>query len=678
MLPVPLQLFGCRDTGTQTPLDPPPPPFDPYTYTQELGAWYESNAMPLVSSAENERFTDRIERFREEAAHVAVQVGGVITRTIPLTGVSVDFDDYQLTHTDSSAQPVFVLASGYLHYLQAGKSYSEVLGGATPNTGEEILVLKPLSAVRTSWAAYQPGNGAQLEECAYSNVTIDFALLESYIGQTGTLGYHRKVYQDKTQTTWGGTDEEWPAAYLALFKEHPDVPILIQGGKKLGTTVPNPQGGQWLSLSFRTGDIWRGNQDLVTSFFKYHQRNYGLCGHPVIAKLANASVDAGTVDVILSLTDVVAGHLPHRPKHKLGTDFVKLMAAGQADYHPLALDPDGSPVPRLVVRKPPAGPVPEYLQLNLPSDFIYTRLKVSNPLGSPDPPGPAIGIVGHDPAEVTVTLKTAATDPEPVFEFQAATGLPVGAFERTVQITVDGEVAQELTLSFLDFIPFPVKFYKLADSNPTHVTEMTPAKLDEVLRYANEIFGQQTNTYLYPVEDNGVTLHDYQHPTDLGDPVPDGDALHAVFSAAPNQTENLRVFFVWDYGIGDARGVTISKTTPPWALILVDTLVMPAVRSLGGTPRPAQSIARTVVHEIGHWFAGTFLDLKADLPTCTGGLQHFDHETVSLRHVGCASGDWEFYANLMSTGDTSLLITDEQALVIYTHAPSVLTPQGGL
>lgn len=676
MYPIALELFGCRGGLVEQPAFPPP--FDPHTYAEDVSAWYDSNVLPIVPTAAQESFPDRIARFKTEAEKVDFLATGNIARTIPITNTTIEFAEYELTHSDAAPQNVYALTSGYLHFLHDGKAYDELLGGAAPNAGEEILVLKPLSAIRSAWKVYQPGNGTPLEECVYSSMTIDFAALQSCIAKSTTLAYHKKIYEEKTQTTWGGSEADWPAAYLQLFRDHPDVPIVVQGGQLLGSMTPATSSGQRLTMSFRMGEAWNGHADQVSAFFKGHQRHKGLGGHPLIAKLLNVSLATATVDLILPSADVSAGNALTRPKHKLGTDFVQLMAAGQADYHPLALDPDCSPVPRLVVRKPPAGPVPEYLQWNLPGDFIYTRLKVSNPLGSLDPPGPAIGIVGHDPAEVTVTLKTAATDPEPVFEFQAATGLPVGAFERTVQITVDGDVAQELTLSFLDFIPFPVKFYKLADSNPTHVTEMTPAKLDEVLKYANEIFGQQTNTYLYPVEDNGVTLHDYQHPTDLGDPVPDGDALHAVFSAAPNQTENLRVFFVWDYGTGDARGATIPKATPPWALILVDTLVMPAVRSLGGTPRPAQSIARTVVHEIGHWFAETFLHLKADLPPCTGGHQHFDHETTSLRHVGCAPGDWEFYANLMSTGDTSLLITDEQALVIYTHAPSVLTPQGGL
>ncbi len=108
-----------------------------------------------------------------------------------------------------------------------------------------------------------------------------------------------------------------------------------------------------------------------------------------------------------------------------------------------------------------------------------------------------------------------------------------------------------------------------------------------------------------------------------------------------------------------------------WGIILVDTLAVPAVRSLPSTPLTVAGMAKTVVHELGHWFATTFLRVKQQSEACTNGHQHFSH--ASGLEEGCTEGHWNFYGNFMAPGDLNLFITNEQREVFRAFANQVTT-----
>ncbi len=683
MLPIALELLGCSRDGTQTPVDAPPP-FDPYTYTGSLGEWHDAQALPLISTFDFERHEDRMARYAQEEAKLTFQAGSPTTRVIPATNTNLTATEYTLTYQGAGTMPVYALASGYLHYLHDGKSTPNVLGGATPNAGEAILVLRPLSRVAADWRFYLPGNAPALAECAYLNLTIDFAALQDQIAKSSTLAYHKKIFKQKTGAAWSGADADWPAAYLDLFQEHPDVPIVVQGGKTIGATTSVETDVQRLSLFLRMGELWAGHIQAVTNFFTAFQRHYGLAGHPLIAKLRQCSVDACAVDFIQPTFPTSSGRLLIRTKSRLRSDFVTATAVANPDVHPLALDPDFDPMPRLIVRKPPAGEMPPFLAATLPADFGATRFKLSNPQGQ------TITIDGFDPAQVTVTAPAAADAAEPIFEFRAAPGLPEGETLLTAQVRANGVKIFDLQLALLDFRSFPIRFYRLSDRQPPatdiiHQADIDEAKLGEVLRYANEILGQQANTYIVPVEVDGAALQDSAYVGDLGNPIQSGDAtrpgtndLHALFAAPPTQTENIKVVFVWDAeGSGKgAAGLTTYPSNSPWALILVDTVYYPNGRSAAPVAYPAATLAKIMLHELGHWFARTFVEVKQGLPKCSNEAVHFGHEAVHASDTGCAGGDWAFFENLMesttSAEPTGLFISAEQARFFNEKAALVL------
>jgi len=674
MLPLILQPFGCRETGTEKPPDEPPEPFDPHTFTKELGSWDNSSAMPLVPISNNERFNEGIQRFQNEEDKVSFRSGSPTTRMIGGSTESLDLAEYLLTHSGMEQQDVYAMASGYLHYLHDGKSYDKIFGGAVPNPGEEIFVFKPLATMNMYWAAVQPGKGAFLQESAYLNIEIDFDDLLDHIKRATTLSYHKQIYKQKKGVEWSGAADAWPAAYLELFKEFPDVPILVQGGTKIGSTTANTPSGQRLSMFFKFDEEWTGHATVVQTFFKHHQRNYGIAGHPLIANLTNLSVSASTVDLLAPLYDIADGYPILRGKSKLGSDFYSIYNAGSlanAEYHPLALDPDQSPQARLIVPKPPVGDLPPYLAEALQQHEWETKLKISNPMAQ------TITIDGFDPAEVSFSLLTADNAAETTFKVCSQT-LPQGIIERVVQVKANGTVVHELKLAFLDFYSFPVKFYKLDDTNPNNPqTSMDETKLREIIACANEILGRQSNVYLYPVKEGEVILHDFTFDGDLKDPIYGGDEsrngvrdVYNAFTALSPQLENIKVVFVWDEEIEPSLGVTYAPVITAWEFILIDTLVFPAVRSLLSTPRLVPQLARTLVHELGHWFSNTFLLIKQGLPPCSDRHKHFDHAVSAPFEdkTGCPGGDWEFSSNLMTAGETNMLITADQASVFYENA----------
>src|SRR4051812_12639962 len=117
MIPIMLTLFGCRNSGTEKPVDEQPPEFSPHTFTGEPGTWVDFNAMPLVSVFQRERFSERITRFRKEETEVSFQPGNAYTRNLANSSETLTFTEYSVTHSNSQKLDVYALTSGYLHLI---------------------------------------------------------------------------------------------------------------------------------------------------------------------------------------------------------------------------------------------------------------------------------------------------------------------------------------------------------------------------------------------------------------------------------------------------------------------------------------------------------------------------------------------------------------------------------
>ncbi|MCF6154505.1 MAG: hypothetical protein E3K36_04470 [Candidatus Brocadia sp.] len=566
------------------------------------------------------------------------------------------FIEYWLTYAGSGSQPVYALTTGHLFYFHNEKSFGDLLGGAKPNPGEEILILKPLNAVKISWRASHPGSKPLLEECVYLSVQmLDDNALEELIKKTATEDFFKTQYKTKTGTEWQGTGD-WVSEYLQKFKEYSDWPIIVKGGAQIASTRDSPDTTQEqrVSMFFKVGGQWDAHDDAVRTFFKYHQRRSRLSGHPLIARLLGRSVKSGTVDVIPSSVDP-DGSIEYI-KDKLIEDFMYFASnptETETIYHPLALDPDEDPH-RLIVPKAPTSAIPPYLVPSLGPDHWVTKLKVSNPLGL------TIQIV-HESAAVNVFLVPSSTT-EQVVQFSATPNSPG---ETIVNIIAGetGETICDLNLTFLDFHAVPVKFYKLIDTSySNYQTDMDEPKLREVVAYANEILGRQTNVYIYPVEESGVILHDHHVGGLLGDPITSLEAVIIDFFLL-NQFKNINVVFVWNLetaGTAETLGVCYAWEEADIAAIMIDTKHPNYVTNV-----PA--LAKTLVHELGHWFSDVFIffpNRKAGLPLCSGSHIHFKH--------GCPGGDWGFYSNMMYVGRNGLFITLNQTEVFNGHADDVL------
>lgn len=650
-----LQLFGCGSGGIQTLPDP-----GANKMTAE-NSWLV-DAMPLVSMLERGSYTgiafqaDAIAHFEAEASQVDAAIRGIQLRNRPDPPGTIAFTEYLLTHTSTSPQPVYALTSGYLHYLHQGQSDPNLLGGAETQADEEIVILKPLPSILEEWKMSHPGSTALLEECASLNVElVSDASLRQLIKTSKTEDYFRQVYKLKKGSDFQGTTG-WDEEYLNLFKEFPDVSILVRGGVQIASTKANSSTdpSQRITMLFSVDGTWTGHDDKVKAFFQYHQRRDRLGGHPLIAKLIGHSVQSGTVDVIAPFAENGA-----RTKYRLLQDFKSLSTSSDPEYHPLALDPDQDPH-RLIVPKPPGNGILPIPNLPLRPDHWLTRLKISNPLGLQI-------TIGFQPAEVNVTPASFSA-PEQVVEISATAGSPP---ETDIEITTpDGTVAQKLRLVFLGFQTAAVKFYKLRDTNANHTTSMTESKLRDVLAYANEILGRQTSVYISPIEENSSILHDLLYAGDLGDPITTGgpgisgaeDLYDQV--AGTSQTENLKVVFVWDEEISSSSiGINYRPGGwgyPNYVLIMIDT------QASTGYNADVKDVAQTLVHEVGHWFAQVFITWGQGTPECGGLDKHFSHGK-------CLGGNWSLLGNLMtSKGSENVLITIEQATVYNDYAAQIL------
>lgn len=129
-----LQLFGCGPEG----IDPHAPDLAP-----DPSLSFHKDAMPLVLLLDPGSLTGSDLSTYE--ANINMTRGYVQTRN------NRDFQEYLLTDTNISRQPVHALTTGYLHYLRPGPSYPAILGGTEAQANEKILVLLPLANIADEW-----------------------------------------------------------------------------------------------------------------------------------------------------------------------------------------------------------------------------------------------------------------------------------------------------------------------------------------------------------------------------------------------------------------------------------------------------------------------------------------------------------------------------------------------
>jgi hypothetical protein len=675
-----LQLFGCNKTsGLQQSIE-----FDLSNSASAAEFSFITDGMPLVAPLEydqanilypgNDYDEALILHYEAEEVFVNFLVGDIESRNKANSSEQVDFQEYKITHTATAPQPVYALTTGYLYYLTAGQSVSDLFGGSVVGSNETALVLKPLPTVYTEWQSSHPGTLLLLDQCVYLNAEVvsetcfsDTDLSEACLKNLVRKGTSRKHYEQiyREYNSDGLPPEDWEAAYIELFKEHPEIPIVVAGGTQIGWTksAGETDTTQSLTMFFSFGGLWDLHHSAILPFFTYYKRRNQLGGHPLIAKLLNQSVSAGTVDVIV--TEAMAGA---RSKARLITEFQGMQASGLRTHHPLALDPDQHPH-RLVVPRFRTEADTEIQNITFRSDHWLVYLRVHNPLEL------EISIEGDIPPEVTVSPLQFHNSLQ-VVEVNITGDLPSTVREATMKIMAQDSLgnaseATQIILTFMDFHVVPIRFYKLINLN--YVTDMDEPKLREVIAYANEILGRQTNVYIQPIEEEGSILFPFAYTDgDLGDPIVEHDfggsnGAEDIWQQMEVSSDQLqaKVLFVWNQEAGESLGATYRPGGLPilsgklWAMMMIDT-------QPEGTFVPSVAyLAKVLVHELGHWFSKTFIGWKNGLPECTNGDEHF-------RHDACTTGHWKLKGNIMTKEKDDLWITYEQSSVYNDFASGVI------
>ena len=304
----------------------------------------------------------------------------------------------------------------------------------------------------------------------------------------------------------------------------------------------------------------------------------------------------------------------------------------------------------------PPGSLPPNLILR--PDHYVTRLKIFNPFNL------QINIHGNIPVGVSITSTPAIfSATEQVIEISATVDLALGTTETLLEIsTGDGALIHELTLKYLAFKSFPIKFWKISDQKINHITQIDETQLLEVISMANDILGRQANVFIYPIAENLIKLHDFVYEGDLGDII--------TFTALENMAElisnsiqgnEINILFVWQVNNdSNPRMAAANFMSGGNKLIVINT---------SGNSQQSFDMAMSMVHELGHWFSEAFVyPGNGNTIACGGSDRHFSHWQPDV--TGCPGGDWIFYENLMNTVG-SLLITKEQSLVFNTYADEI-------
>jgi hypothetical protein len=658
-LPVVLELFGCGIAGCQKPVDDVPvvfPRYDPnYTFFK--------NAMPLIPATTLSGYEAEEAKFGMIAISIQQR-----NHSDPNAG-TLQFDKYSFELKTGAQELVYPITSCYLHWLHDGKSDPNLLGGAVTQADESILVLKPLPSLE--WMHWHPGKMPALTECAYLNVELDEEKMKTLIKKTTTEKYHQRVYKHVTNTDIANKPD-WHLDYFALFKDNPEVPIVVNPADFIGKTM-----GQDISLYFKIGEQWTDHMAEVENFFRYYRRYDYLIGHPLISMiLGHLSVRSQTADVIRRETDDNGAPLWLRTKGNLLLDFYPLALSADPECHPLALNTEEHPHRVIVPRRPIDGALP-IQNLVLRNDHFLTRLKVSNPLSLP------IEIDGFNEAHISISPVNFSAE-EQIIELSAAENIPPDIMETPMKISTDGDLICDLNLTFFEFRTFPVRFHILTDyddqGNAIHQSDMDEAKLRDALIYANEIIGRQSNTYIVPVPTAaGGILHELRYDGNLGVIINKSNARKVtkqVFEqVAGSQNKKANIIFVWNiqYSADDLRGVTIPTIThvdpddPSTEMIAYASIMINTKDP--NVPMEPRDYGKTMVHELGHWFAfvfGYFGNVENGLPVCNGIVTDFTHGPGE-----CVGGDWGLYSNLMRHGG-GYFISQNQAIAFNSNSIQVL------
>jgi hypothetical protein len=646
-----LEFFGCGESGTEKDIETTPVVIEPYQRSYD----YQSYGMPLVGRGSIDFFESQFNIFNDLTVQTESR-----PLAAPLTGDKM-FTKYSFSFTGSS-HDVYTMATCQLHWLKDGKAYPPLLGGAAIQPGESIVVLK--SGPSSKHFMWQPGLVEQLSECAYLNMQLDPATIKILISRSVTEKYHQKVYYQITKTDIG-KDPDWVQKYFDLFSQNPQVPVVVNGGERIGSTL-----GTEFPMYFKMGDKWDENGEDVYNYLLYHRRYENLLGHPLITRvLGHASVKSQSVDVIPRLKDDRGNLMNYRWKKSLIDDFWPLATSSDPSYHPLCINMEEHPHRVYVPRPLPGAPFP-IQDLPLRNDHFITRLKISNPLELP------VTIDGFDTAELIVS-PTTFSDVEKVVELRIPESLPETTKEISIMIKSNGDEIQELMVTVFNMKLFLVTFHKLVDydqqGNAIHQTLMDENKLREILAYANEILGRQSNTYIVPERDSeGNILRELRYEGDLGEVISDAKRdelvtkVYQEVSASDNTKAN--VIFIWNTTVpnGDADGITVARTetAEDHSGVFVNT-------NIPGRASTTGRYAQTVVHELGHWLSqvfGLFVSLANGTPSCDSPYIHFKHPRTDCVEVG----DWSLYGNLMNPGG-GWFISKNQA-DLYNTKPPIIIP----
>lgn len=647
-LPVVLESFGCGEQGLEAPVS-----FGG-TVTPLPTTSFFKDAMPLVEVPKETILENLVDGYKTEFDSVDFQIGPSVVRNLAMQAGTVEFDEYHLTYNSNEPQPVYALTTGHLYYLHDEKSYEDLLSGAKPDAGEIMLVIRPLLDAPMHWAETHPGRTLLLDECVYLNVQLlSDEDLKALIRRSATEIYLKELYKDITGTEWVGPGD-WVSDYLQNFYLYPDWPILVDGGIMIALTKSNPDltSEQLIKMFFKVGSTWSAHYDFVKSFFKYRQRELGLSGHPLIARLMGYSVETGTVDIIPFNRE--GEKVLYRSKYNLKEDFKYYLSQPDPEYHPLAIEADEEPQCITV-------PVPsEYSMFPTPvlrPDQFLTRLKINNPFGL------SISITGNIPAGVTITPANFSAT-EQVVIIQTSGEVDPGITESAIEIKTPAATICTLIIKYLGFRIVPVKFWKIRDNNSNHITQMDEAGLNNLVSIVNDILGRQTNVYVEPKGLPGALLNDLLYDGDLGDDITT-ESLVELSAPISNSMEDkeINVLFAWHVENKVNEGMVGGNyTSDGKRLIVINT---------NEDPGDNFNIATIVVHELGHWFSEAFIcPIDETATQCMGSDRHFSHVQSDLE--GCPGGDWTFYENLMVPNGTTLFITIEQARVFNDFADQVL------
>ncbi|MES2732249.1 MAG: hypothetical protein V4714_10885 [Bacteroidota bacterium] len=629
----------------------------PYLLPDVPGVGIFLDVMPLVEPAWG--FFDY---YQDSFAHYKSHFD-LMGLTFPLPVVSLNgsnFAEYKFTIDNLTAQDVYGLTTGYLHFLPQGRS-SPLLENAIADT--DMLILEPLRASKVTWRWFHSELAPTLQTVVYRNVVLNIDSLKKQIEIYLNEPFFQDLYRNIKGVEYVGPPD-WIEAYWDLFMNYPEVSLLVQGGAILGTTTVDLSTSattQRLNLFFNI-DGWSGNEASVKKFFYFRNRLPGLEGHPMIALLTGQSVEAGYIDYIqpLDLEKPWQGR-GKEYLHRLPEPFNEVLP-----YHAIAIDPDTA-ITTLIIQQP----LMEGFDISeLPLDHGITGFMLQNPMKQ------LLTIDGFDPNEVVIE-QLSLSETEALFTFQAT---PASPDELMLSFTANDPHTNtlselfDLNLVFLACKRLPIQFHQLSDlfSGGTRTVNIDAQELTEMLGFTNYIIGSQANVYCSSIMDEqNVVLQPLHFDEDLGMSFDVGDE-GGVVDMICNQiwlspsTADCHVIFMWDLFLGDIRlngytKIPPSPTLKPIILLFVpfqNPLVIPGKKDLS-------AIGATLIHELGHWISLHFLFNATSW--CTGGQEHFGHDA-------CFNGDTTLYLNMMAPGESlnkGRLISLNQARIYNQYADQI-------